>query len=152
MIRDFCQFEHNACTSMFHSLLRNRSLCVSLLLGSAVYFLFSWNRVSLMQCPIRELFDVKCPGCGLTSAVVHLGHGQFILSLYRHALAIPYLIVFLIMAVVTFSPNTLRDHLLHTVEASEKRTHWFVILGILTVIYGLTRHLIPSYWFEAAWQ
>ena len=33
------------------------------------------------SCPSREIFDVNCPGCGLTRSFVHIAHGDWESSL-----------------------------------------------------------------------
>ncbi len=38
------------------------------------------------QCPIRELFDLQCPGCGATRALAALLHGHFIEAMKFNAL------------------------------------------------------------------
>jgi hypothetical protein len=38
------------------------------------------------QCPIRELFDLQCPGCGATQALASLLHGHLAEAMHRNAL------------------------------------------------------------------
>ncbi len=49
---------------------------------------FSWlPGVSFPQtCLSRSLYDVKCPGCGLTRSLVHLAHGDWNASMTIHRL------------------------------------------------------------------
>jgi Protein of unknown function (DUF2752) len=45
------------------------------------------------RCPIRELFDLQCPGCGATRAVAALLRGHFIEAMNLNSL-IPLLLPF----------------------------------------------------------
>ena len=36
------------------------------------------------SCPSRTIFDVNCPGCGLTRSFVHIAHGDWQSSLRVH--------------------------------------------------------------------
>ena len=65
---------------MLSSLIKNRPLCIALTVGSLIYLAFSLYSISLMQCPVNELFHVRCPGFGLTHAVMALMHGDFMTS------------------------------------------------------------------------
>jgi hypothetical protein len=42
-----------------------------------------------ITCPFRLLTGLRCPGCGLTRAIVHLGRGEFAASWRSHWLGIP---------------------------------------------------------------
>ncbi|MBI3182167.1 MAG: DUF2752 domain-containing protein [Myxococcales bacterium] len=46
----------------------------------------------LPRCPVVLLFDVPCPGCGLSRALRLLAHGEVAASLSFHPLAIPGLL------------------------------------------------------------
>ena len=43
-----------------------------------------WN----IGCPIRAVFGIPCPGCGLTRAFSALIHGRFVEALYYHPLIV----------------------------------------------------------------
>jgi len=127
---------------MVSKLLLDRRLCLALTLGSGVYFIFHLFGINLLTCPIQNLFDKPCPGCGLTRAVAHLSHGEWQLSLQQHLLAIPYIILFSLIGLSAFLPNKQRDRLSIAVGISETRMRWPLILAIATILYFLTRLVI----------
>jgi len=123
-------------------LLLDRRLCLALTLGSAFYLLAHLFGFSLLECPIQKLFGKPCPGCGMTRAVSALTHGEWQLSLQRHLLAIPYLILFCLIGLAAILPDKHRDSFAQIVQFTEKRTYWPHLLAASTVVYFLTRLVI----------
>ncbi|MBO4906730.1 MAG: DUF2752 domain-containing protein [Bacteroidaceae bacterium] len=67
-------------------------------------------------CPYMRLFDIPCPGCGLTKSMVCLVDGRILKSLYYHPFGI---IIYSVAVIVLFASlfdewkNTqLSDHIL----------------------------------------
>ena len=42
--------------------------------------------IIIYQCPIRLIFGIECPGCGLTSAVLYAARFDFIGAFHAHEL------------------------------------------------------------------
>ena len=127
---------------MVSKLLLNRRLCLAFTLGSAVYLLAHLCGLRLLDCPIQQLFDKPCPGCGMTRAVTSLAHGEWQLSLQQHLLAIPYLILFSFIGIAAFIPDKHRDSFAQIIQFTANRTYWPQLLASLTILYFLTRLVI----------
>ncbi len=56
------------------------------LAGAVLLFLLV---VFVYQCPIRAVFGIPCPGCGMTRALTCLLHGDLQASFYYHPILIP---------------------------------------------------------------
>ena len=57
-----------------------------------VTFALAWTHQSGPLCLWRTLFNVPCPGCGLTRSVEAIWHGHLLLSFRYHPLGIPLFI------------------------------------------------------------
>ena len=47
-------------------------------------YLFSMQILFKTWCPIKAIFNMECPGCGLTHALLYLLRGQFINAFYAN--------------------------------------------------------------------
>lgn len=50
-----------------------------------------------ISCPIKELFGISCPGCGMTRAVIHGLMFKFDLAFYYHPLWFLLPIIFIVL-------------------------------------------------------
>lgn len=95
--------------------------------------------ISYLQCPIKAILKIPCPGCGLTTATVQLLTGQWETAVITHAFVPLFAIVFLFSVSACFFPNR---YLLKTHEMiceMEKRTGFTVIAITAIVAYWLCR-------------
>lgn len=127
---------------MLSSLIKNRPLCIALTIGSSIYLAFHLAGISLMNCPVDQLFHVRCPGCGLTRSVTALLHGDLVTSFQLHAFAIPMLIIFSLIGIACFLPEKPLDKLALIIAKTEKLTHWPYVLLLGLIVYSLTREIL----------
>ncbi|MFC4991294.1 DUF2752 domain-containing protein [Rubritalea tangerina] len=127
---------------MISTFLLNRRLCLALTLGSLIYLSLDFIGFQILNCPFNTLFSKPCPGCGMTRAVSHLRHGDVSQSFQYHLLAIPYLLLFSLIALAAILPYPQRNKLASAVEKSEKLTHWPALLSLSTIVYFLTRLIL----------
>jgi hypothetical protein len=73
-------------------------------------------------CPFKAVFGLPCPGCGLTTAIGELLHGQVLESLRTHAFAPIFLAGFLMIVVAAFLPANGRKKFADAVARFEGRT------------------------------
>ena len=94
------------------------------------------------SCPFRDLFGIPCPGCGLSRAITALVRGDWQTSFTFHLFAPFFLLALILMAWVTFSPDTQRQWLTSHIEMIERHTGIVAILLIGLVVYWLARLII----------
>ncbi len=90
-------------------------------------------------CPFRAAFGIPCPGCGLTTAIGELLHGQVLRSLHTHAFAPIFLGALALLLVAIFLPERQRGKLVAAVSRLEERsgiTAW-VLSGLM--LYWIMR-------------
>ena len=92
-------------------------------------------------CPVRYLFGIPCPGCGLTRAVGALLRGDWHASLALHAFAPLFLIALALIAVAAVLPERPRRSLVYTIETIEHRTGITFLLLVCLMLYWLIRLL-----------
>jgi len=91
---------------------------------------WSWLRP---RCPIRTLFGVKCPTCGLGTAFLHLFRGEFYLSWQSHPLAILSPLIIFFFAYFKGREETV-------IYKKVYRARWGIL--ITYTLWGVARHLI----------
>lgn len=125
-------------------LLENRRLGWAMLIGGLVYFGLSSLGIRVATCPVRELSDWRCPGCGLTTSTKLLLQGRWDGAFNAHWFAPVFMLFWVSVAVGLVLPEPRRGQFLNWVRTSERVTQWPLVLGILLLIYALTRNIISN--------
>lgn len=65
---------------------------VTIIITGIIYVTQIWfvnyvNQPGLMDCQMKRMFGIPCPGCGGTRAIVNLFRGNLLASLYYNAFA-----------------------------------------------------------------
>ncbi len=95
------------------------------------------------QCPIKAALGIPCPGCGLSTAIAELLHGQVHAALETHAFAPLFLLVLVVMLVVVVLPQAQRQRAIAVLAGFERRTAGTAIaLGALFIYWGF--RLLPG--------
>jgi hypothetical protein len=132
----------------FASLLGNRVLgflltgIAGLHLGLTAVGLPGW------QCPLLLGIGLPCPGCGLSRATLELLAGQWHAALTLHAFSPVLLVAWLVLAVASLLPESLRRPLVHGLEGLERRTALSALLLVGLVLYWIARWIFAP---EALW-
>ena len=122
----------------FSMLIRNRAEGLAIVGAGALQIGLHLAGLPGWACPFKSLFGIPCPGCGLTTAVGQLFHGQFGTSLQTHAFASIFVISFLIMSVVIFLPEKQRESTLSWIAGFERRTGiTSLVLSALLVYWAI---------------
>ena len=87
------------------------------------------------QCPIKSSLGILCPGCGLSSAIVLLIHGQWQTAVSVHAFAPVFLIGSLILMVATVLPERLQRDFVRWIAWWELCTGIIPLLLISIIVY-----------------
>ena len=93
------------------------------------------------QCPIRSTLGVRCPGCGMTTAIVMLLNGEWRMALQTHAFAPLLLFILILMLAAVALPSRLLDKISRNVAKLEQNTGITAIVLLSMVIYWLLRVL-----------
>ena len=123
-------------------LLENRKLGWSMLGGGLAYLILSLRGIYLSICPIRQVSEYKCPGCGLTTGSKALIKGDLSSALEQHLFTPIFILFWIAVAVGLLLPEPTRGKYLEGVHKSESWTQWPVILGVSLIIYSLTRNIM----------
>lgn len=128
--------------ALLSALLENRRLGWAMLGGGLVYFALSLAGVSAFSCPVRELTGLKCPGCGLTTGSKAMLRGDWLAALSHHWFTPVFMVFWAACGLGLVLPGRWRGKYLALVRKSERATAWPAVLGILLVIYALTRNIL----------
>jgi hypothetical protein len=104
--------------------------------GLAAFGLTGW------QCPIRMVFGVPCPGCGLSTAIGLLIKGEWRESLSKHAFAPIFLLGFFLILFVVLLPGHLHKEAVARIERMEMRTGMVAIVLFGLIAYWLARLVV----------
>lgn len=109
----------------------------SLILGAAAALQFGLVTAGLpgWPCPFKAAFGIPCPGCGLSTAVGLLFHGDWQGAISVHAFAPIFLLGLVAVLVVSLLPNALRTVAIQKIAAIEKRTGMTVIVLASLMLY-----------------
>lgn len=79
-------------------------------------------------CPIKAAFGIPCPGCGLSTSISCLFHGDWYGAFTTHAFAPIFLVALVFMLMTSILPETMRKIVVEKVALLEKKT------GITTLL------------------
>lgn len=112
--------------------------CAAILLGGLVYFLFVSVTGFGIPCPINFWTGLKCPGCGITTMIIELGHFNFEAAFLANPLTFCLLPV--IAALIIYMCFIYVKH------GSLKLPKWLsiVLIGLIIayVIFGIVRNFL----------
>lgn len=89
-------------------------------------------------CPIKTLTGLDCPGCGITRMFVALSHGH-IYQAFRYNPLVFIELPILIILILLYKFNKKSRKVVNIL---------FVILLVITIVYGVLRN-IPMFYFLA---
>lgn len=104
---------------------------IKTLLVIAIFLLYLF----VIGCPIRFIFGITCPGCGLTRAMLSVLHLDFEKALYYHPLWSLFIVLILL--------NVLKEFGVHRYRASFSYSVIFV--NIINVLIGIIFILVYIY-------
>ena len=119
--------------SLLASLMSERT--TSLVMGGVVGLQFGLVTAGLpgWPCPFKAVFGIPCPGCGLSTAVGFLLHGNWQAAMTKHAFAPVFLLGAMLVLGVSLLPEPWRVTAIQKISMIEKRTGitaW-IMLGLL---------------------
>jgi hypothetical protein len=91
------------------------------------------------QCPVRAVFGIPCPGCGLSTALGLLLRGKWRESFTTHAFAPVFLLGAFLLLIVALLPGRLRQEAGTRIERIEVRSGIVAILLVGLIVYWLAR-------------
>jgi hypothetical protein len=107
----------------------------ALIIGGVVGLQFGLVTAGLpgWPCPFKAVFGLPCPGCGLSTAIGLLLHGQWHAAMRTHAFAPVFLVGTLLVLGVSILPERMRYRVIQGVTVFEKRTGvtMLTMLGLL---------------------
>jgi hypothetical protein len=109
-------------TPVFSSLLEHRLEGIVLVGVGALQLGWYISGLSGWICPIKAVFGIPCPGCGLTAAMDELLHGHVFASLRTHVFASIFLAAFIIILVSILLPEKQREKLIAAIAHLETHT------------------------------
>ena len=88
------------------------------------------------SCPIKKIFHISCPGCGLTRSITSLLHLNILDSLYNNILGIP-LFLFLITCYVLIGIDIIKKRNFLTSFLNKFTKYYFIIIILVIITFIL---------------
>jgi hypothetical protein len=129
----------------FSRLIKNQKIVFLLLVIVVIHLVLAGINISLWKCPIKAVLGFRCPGCGLSQAILYLFQGKWRLAIDEHLFAPVFVMGFVIMTGVVMLPSQYHQRIVYKIEWIEKRTGFFhVIMGSL-LIYWMIRMFLNTW-------
>ena len=132
-------FAEQWCRPTFSNLLKRRRIIFLLLIIVVIHLVLTKINVDFWQCPVKTFLGFRCPGCGLSHAILYLFHGKWRLAIIEHLFAPVFVLGFLIMIVVILLPLSYYQKVVTKIELLELRTGFFNVIMLCLVIYWISR-------------
>jgi len=132
--------------AIFAAMLRERLVCLSLMLTGIILVGANSMGVSLWRCSFHTVTGLPCPGCGMTRGMTALLRGRVAEAWHWHPFT-PLIAVggVLILACCLLPPRP-RDRLAAMVERVEQRTGITIIAIVAMILFGLWRMFAYEQW------
>lgn len=121
------------------SALRERAVCVGLILAGVVLVAGHALGWRLWVCMFHEITGLPCPGCGLTRGMTAFARGDVQQALRWHPFTPVFALGLVLMVVVTVLREPQRTKVLDVIARIEARTGITFVLIIALMAFGLWR-------------
>lgn len=122
-------------------ILRERVLCIALLLAGIGMLAFQFLGWQAWECPFQMHTGKPCPGCGFTRATVALFQGDVRGAWQHHPFALLVLPAILVLLPGALAPEPARSAFVQRIETIERRTGLAHVVVLLFVAFGIWRML-----------
>lgn len=122
-------------------ILRERVLCIAMLLsavGLLLFYVLGWGG---WQCPFLAATGKPCPGCGFTRGAVALLQGDLRSAWQHHPFVLLALPLFIVLLIGAAAPEPFKQRFLHRLDKVERRTAITHLLVLAFLAFGLWRIL-----------
>ncbi len=127
------------CVAVLAPLIQHRWVSAWITGAATVHLALAQAGLGGLGCPIRELTGVPCPGCGLTTAILDLFHGQWEAGLTRHAFAPVFLLGLAAIFLGAILPPASRLAFARWLARGEERTGAARWLALALLAYWIAR-------------
>ena len=116
------------------------SLVVGFVFFGAIYVITKFFSVSL--CPIRKLFDMECPGCGLSRGFISVLELDFGAAVRHHVLSIPLFCGIALYAVFAVVDVCCDKNFIERIERQCGRKHMLVVYFLILLLSVVLNRLV----------
>lgn len=107
----------------------------TMLLVIIYFFLYFEKRI----CLLYNIFNIPCPGCGLTRSMICLLNGNILMSIRYNIITIPLILTYIIFSVwYIFDMIKIKNTLGNFIEKNKKK---ILIISILIFIISVIKNL-----------
>ena len=139
MARLIAWIRNQCAIPFFAKLAKNRGAAFAVLGFVATYFLASLHGILLWYCPVRTVTGIRCPGCGMSNAMVHLIHGNVLNALKEHLFAPVILIGLIFLLIVSCLPAKLHRNVVAHISTFEAETGIGPLIMLALLLYWIIR-------------
>ena len=129
-------------SSSFLGLLFSRGVGIVAWVGIGIALLMPSNGVGVSLCGMYRIYQIPCPGCGMTRSVSHFFHLNFLESFIFNPFGIVFSILMMIAAMQIALPRKRIDLLMLWLKTSPNHADLLLCSGHIS---------IPSFWFSTHW-
>ena len=123
-------------------LLRKQWHAIILVSVVILHLILSILAFDLWQCQIKTVTGFRCPGCGLSSAIIHMVRGEFHEMLYEHAFAPFFTIGIFFLFVISLLPADKYRKAVDRISDIEERTGIVIYFLFGFIVYWIVRLLL----------
>jgi hypothetical protein len=126
-------------TPVLAPLLENRRILLIPVVAAALQVGLTVLGLPGWRCPVKGLFGIPCPGCGLSRATAHLIQGEWEAAIATHAFAPVFLAGFVLIVIVGLVPEKFFRAIVCRIETVERKTGLVGFVLVCMIIYWLIR-------------
>lgn len=129
-------------TPILPPVLRQLILLRILLLASFFQVMLMYFDLPGWKCPMKSLFGLSCPGCGLTSASALVIQGHWIDAIGMHAFAPVFFLGFIFLSIFSIMPNNIRRKIIDRTAKLEEQTGIAIFTLLAILFYWGVRSIV----------
>lgn len=120
-------------------LLANRVWTAATTAVATIHISLAGVGIHALGCPFRACTGIRCPGCGLTEALIDLLHGRWAEALNANLITPLFLLLLALVSIAAVLPDTLRDRLVEATAKFETRTGATWYAGVAVAVFWFDR-------------
>lgn len=115
---------------------KNNKRLIIFFIFLAFFFVLILLKVEMPTCPLKKIFNISCPSCGLTRSIRAIFTLDFKKNIYYNILGIPFLLTFLIIYLLIIHDLIKKENYLSSF-CSYLIKHYKIIIFLLILSFIL---------------